>query len=91
MNSLVFMSPRVKHSICRGWQVLVQLQNDELRHRFQTYGSKRVQCEGAFVWFILVYCCLQSRNRMAGIMVGYIKGNVDFTETYLKEHIPPLK
>ena len=24
-------------------------------------------------------------------MVAYIKGNVDFTETYLKEHIPAIK
>ena len=67
------------------------IENDELRHRFQKYMEASEFSEGHLFAYLSVAAAYSHGTEWLDQVVGYIKGNVDFTETYLKEHIPAIK
>ena len=67
------------------------IENDELRHRFQTYMEASEFSEGHLFAYLSVAAAYSHGTEWLDQVVAYIKGNVDFTETYLKEHIPAIK
>jgi len=67
------------------------IEKDELRHRFQTYMEASEFSEGHLFAYLSVAAAYSHGTEWLDQVVAYIKGNVDFTETYLKEHIPAIK
>ena len=84
MNSLVFMSPSKAFNMPGLASSYAIIENDELRHRFQTYMEASEFSEGHLSAY-------SHGTEWLDQVVAYIKGNVDFTETYLKEYIPAIK
>ena len=91
MNSLVFMSPSKAFNMPGLASSYAIIENDELRHRFQTYMEASEFSEGHLFAYLSVAAAYSHGTEWLDQVVGYIKGNVDFTETYLKEHIPAIK
>ena len=67
------------------------IENDELRHRFQTYMEASEFSEGHLFAYLSVAAAYSHGTEWLEQVVAYIKRNVDFTETYLKEYIPAIK
>ena len=91
MNSLVFMSPSKAFNMPGLASSYAIIENDELRHRFQTYMEASEFSEGHLFAYLSVAAAYSHGTEWLDQVVAYIKGNVDFTETYLKEHIPAIK
>ena len=91
MNSLVFMSPSKVFNMPGLASSYAIIENDELRHRFQTYMEASEFSEGHLFAYLSVAAAYSHGTEWLDQVVAYIKGNVDFTETYLKEHIPAIK
>ena len=91
MNSLVFMSPSKAFNMPGLASSYAIIENDELRHRFQKYMEASEFSEGHLFAYLSVAAAYSHGTEWLDQVVGYIKGNVDFTETYLKEHIPAIK
>ena len=91
MNSLVFMSPSKAFNMPGLASSYAIIENDELRHRFQTYMEASEFSEGHLFAYLSVAAAYSHGTEWLDQVVAYIKGNVDFTETYLKEYIPAIK
>ena len=91
MNSLVFMSPSKAFNMPGLASSYAIIENDELRHRFQKYMEASEFSEGHLFAYLSVAAAYSHGTEWLDQVVGYIKGNVDFTETYLKEYIPAIK
>ena len=91
MNSLVFMSPSKAFNMPGLASSYAIIEKDELRHRFQTYMEASEFSEGHLFAYLSVAAAYSHGTEWLDQVVAYIKGNVDFTETYLKEHIPDIK
>ena len=91
MNSLVFMSPSKAFNMPGLASSYAIIEKDELRHRFQTYMEASEFSEGHLFAYLSVAAAYSHGTEWLDQVVAYIKGNVDFTETYLKEHIPAIK
>lgn len=91
MNSLVFMSPSKAFNMPGLASSYAIIENDELRHRFQKYMEASEFSEGHLFAYLSVSAAYSHGTEWLDQVVSYIKGNVDFTETYLKEHIPAIK
>ncbi|WP_287645280.1 PatB family C-S lyase [Bacteroides sp.] len=91
MNSLVFMSPSKAFNMPGLASSYAIIENDELRHRFQTYMEASEFSEGHLFAYLSVAAAYSHGTEWLEQVVAYIKRNVDFTETYLKEYIPAIK
>ena len=91
MNSLVFMSPSKAFNMPGLASSYAIIENDELRHHFQTYMEASEFSEGHLFAYLSVAAAYSHGTEWLDQVVAYIKGNVDFTEMYLKEHIPAIK
>lgn len=91
MNSLVFMSPSKAFNMPGLASSYAIIENDELRHRFRTYMEASEFSEGHLFAYLSVAAAYSHGTEWLDQVIAYIKGNVDFTETYLKEHIPAIK
>lgn len=91
MNSLVFMSPSKAFNMPGLASSYVIIENDEIRHRFQTYMEASEFSEGHLFAYLSVAAAYSHGTEWLDQVVDYIKSNVDFTENYLKQHIPAIK
>ena len=91
MNSLVFMSPSKAFNMPGLASSYTIIENDELRHRFQTYMEASEFNEGHLFAYLSVAAAYSHGTEWLEQVLAYIKENVDFTENYLKEHIPTIK
>ena len=91
MNSLVFMSPSKAFNMPGLASSYAIIENDELRHRFQTYMEASEFNEGHLFAYLSVAAAYSHGTEWLEQVLAYIKENVDFTENYLKEHIPTIK
>lgn len=91
MNSLVFMSPSKAFNMPGLASSYAIIENDELRERFQTYMEASELSEGHLFAYLSVAAAYSNGTEWLDQVVAYIKENIDFTEKYLKEHIPVIK
>ena len=91
MNSLVFMSPSKAFNMPGLASSYVIIENEELRHRFQTYMGASEFSEGHLFAYLSVAAAYSHGTEWLEQVIAYIKENVDFTENFLKEHIPAIK
>ena len=62
----------------------------ELRRRFQTFMKSGEFDEGHLLAYIGAAAAYMHGEEWLEQMLAYIKENIDFTETYLKENIPGI-
>ncbi|WP_294629128.1 PatB family C-S lyase [uncultured Bacteroides sp.] len=91
MNSLVFMSPSKAFNMPGLASSYVIIENEELRHRFHTYMEASEFNEGHLFAYLSVAAAYSHGTEWLDQVLAYIKENVDFTESYLKEHIPAIR
>lgn len=89
-NSLVFMSPSKAFNMPGVASSYAIIENEELRHRFQTYMEASEFNEGHLFAYLSVAAAYSHGTEWLDQVIAYIKDNVDFTEKYLKEHIPAI-
>lgn len=91
MNSLVFMSPSKAFNMPGLASSYAIIENDELRHQFQVYMEASEFSEGHLFAYLSVAAAYSHGTEWLDQVVAYIKGNIDFTESYLKERIPAIR
>ena len=64
--------------------------NPTIRERFQAFMEAGEFCEGHLLAYIGAAAAYQEGAEWLEQMLAYIKGNIDFTENYLREHIPGI-
>lgn len=72
-------------------KLLCNSRNEELLRRFRTYMEASEFCEGHLFAYLSVAAAYSHGTEWLDQVIAYIKGNVDFTENYLREHIPAVK
>lgn len=90
MNSLVFMSPSKAFNMPGLASSYAIIENEEIRHRFRTYMEASEFCEGHLFAYLAVAAAYSHGTEWLDQVLTYIQGNIDFTENYLKEHIPGI-
>ena len=91
LNSIVFMSPSKAFNMPGIASSYAIIENDEIRHRFQEYMEASEFSEGHMFAYLSVAAAYSHGTEWLDQAVAYIKGNVDFTENYLKEQLPAIK
>lgn len=91
MNSLVFMSPSKAFNMAGLASSYAVIENEEIRHRFQTFMEASEFNEGHMFAYLSVAAAYSHGTEWLDQVVAYIKANVDFTEDYLKQHIPAIR
>ena len=90
-NSLTFMAPSKAFNMPGLASSYVIIENEELLRRFRTYMEASEFCEGHLFAYLSVAAAYSHGTEWLDQVIAYIKGNVDFTENYLREHIPAVK
>ncbi|WP_077155177.1 MalY/PatB family protein [Bacteroides bouchesdurhonensis] len=91
MNSLVFMSPSKAFNMPGLASSYVIIENEEILHRFRTFMEASEFNEGHLFAYLSVAAAYSHGTEWLDQVIAYIKGNIDFTESYLKENIPAIK
>ena len=91
MNSIVFMSPSKAFNMPGLASSYAIIENEEIRHRFHAFMEASEFGEGHMFAYLSVAAAYSHGTEWLEQVVAYIKGNIDFTEDYLKENIPALK
>ena len=90
INSLVFMSPSKAFNMPGLASSYVIIENDELRHYFHAFMEAGEFHEGHMFAYLSVAAAYMHGKEWLKQVVDYIKGNIDFMEEYLKEHLPVI-
>ncbi|GCB37039.1 MalY/PatB family protein [Bacteroides faecalis] len=91
MNSLVFMSPSKAFNMPGLASSYVIIENEEILHRFRNFMEASEFNEGHLFAYLSVAAAYSHGTEWLDQVIAYIKGNIDFTESYLKENIPAIK
>ena len=67
------------------------IENEEILHRFRTFMEASEFNEGHLFAYLSVAAAYSHGTEWLDQVIAYIKGNIDFTEGYLKENIPAIK
>ena len=90
MNSLVFMSPSKAFNMPGLGSSYAITVDKGIRERFQTFMEAGEFSEGHLLAYIGAAAAYMHGAEWLEQMLDYIKGNIDFTENYLKEYIPGI-
>ena len=91
MNSLVFMSPSKAFNMPGLASSYAIIENDELRHRFQTYMEASEFSEGHLFAYLSVAAAYSHGTEWLDQVIAYIQGNIDYVDNFLKTHAPRIK
>ena len=89
-NSLVFMSPSKAFNMPGLGSSYAITVDKDIRERFQTFMEAGEFSEGHLLAYIGAAAAYMHGAEWLEQMLDYIKGNIDFTENYLKEYIPGI-
>lgn len=89
-NSLVFMAPSKAFNMPGLGSSYTVIADTDIRLRFQKFMEAGEFCEGHLLAYIPTAAAYLHGEEWLEQMLHYIKGNIDFTENYLKEHIPGI-
>lgn len=87
-NSLVFMAPSKAFNMPGLGSSYAIVVSEEIRRRFMEFMEAGEFCEGHLLAYIGAAAAYMHGEEWLEQMLAYIQGNIDFTENYLKEHIP---
>lgn len=89
-NSLVFMAPSKAFNMPGLGSSYAITVDKGIRERFQTFMEAGEFSEGHLLAYIGAAAAYMHGAEWLEQMLDYIKGNIDFTENYLKEYIPGI-
>ena len=89
-NSLTFMAPSKAFNMPGLGSSYAIILNEDIRHRFQGFMEAGEFCEGHMLAYIGAAAAYMHGEEWLEQLLDYIKGNIDFTENYLREHIPGI-
>lgn len=89
-NSITFMAPSKTFNMPGIQSSFAIVPDDALRERFQTFMEAGEFCGGHLFAYIGCKAAFEHGEEWLEQMLAYIQGNIDFTEAYLKEHIPSI-
>ena len=89
-NSLTFMAPSKAFNMPGLASSYVIIENEELLQRFRTYMEASEFCEGHLFAYLSVAAAYSHGTEWLEQVLGYVQANIDFTENYLKEHVPGI-
>ena len=85
-NSVTFMAPS-KTGVQSSFAIVP---DDTLRARFQQFMEAGEFCEGHLFAYIGCKAAFEHGEEWLNQLLAYIQGNIDFTESYLRQHIPAI-
>ena len=89
-NSLVFMAPSKAFNMPGLGSSYAITVDKGIRERFQTFMEAGEFSEGHLLAYFGAAAAYMHGAEWLEQMLDYIKGNIDFTENYLKEYIPGI-
>lgn len=89
-NSLVFMSPSKAFNMPGLASSYCIIENKEIRHRFQEYMEASELSEGHLFAYLSVAAAYSNGTEWLDQVLAYIQSNIDFTNTFLRNHIPGI-
>lgn len=87
-NSVTFMAPSKAFNMPGLGSSYAIVVDEALRHRFRAFMEAGEFCEGHLLAYIGAAAAYMHGEDWLEQMLAYIQGNIDFTENYLKEHVP---
>ncbi|GAE23069.1 PTS system [Bacteroides pyogenes JCM 10003] len=90
MNSLVFMSPSKAFNMAGLASSYAVIENEEICERFRQYMEAGEFCTGHLFAYLSVAAAYNGGGEWLDRLLAYIGENIDFTESYLREHIPGI-
>lgn len=89
-NSITFMAPSKAFNMPGLASSYAITQSEEIRHRFQEFMEAGEFCESHMFAYCGTAAAYRQGEEWLEQMLRYIQDNIDFTENYLKEHIPTI-
>lgn len=89
-NSLTFMAPSKAFNMPGLGSSYAITVDETIRSRFQAFMEAGEFCEGHLLAYIGTAAAYTQGEAWLEQMLGYVQANIDFTENYLKEHIPGI-
>lgn len=90
-NSLVFMSPSKAFNMPGLASSYCLIENSKIRRQFQDYMEAGEFSEGHMFAYLSVAAAYRNGTEWLDQVISYIKANIDFTDTYLREKIPVIR
>ncbi|MEG2854696.1 MalY/PatB family protein [Bacteroides sp.] len=90
-NSLIFMSPSKAFNMPGLASSYCVIENEALRHQFQAYMEASELSEGHLFAYLSVAEAYSNGTEWLDQALAYIQGNIDFSDTYLRTHIPGIR
>ncbi|WP_300812703.1 MalY/PatB family protein [uncultured Bacteroides sp.] len=89
-NSITFMAPSKTFNMPGLQSSFAIVPDDGLRARFREFMEAGEFCEGHLLAYIGCKAAYEQGEEWLEQLLAYIGGNIDFTEAYLREHIPSI-
>lgn len=89
-NSLTFMAPSKAFNMPGLGSSYAITVNEDIRQKFQTFMEAGEFSEGHLLAYIGTAAAYMYGEEWLEQLLGYLKDNIDFTENYLKEHVPGI-
>lgn len=88
--TLTFMAPSKAFNMPGLGSSYAVAVNEDIRRRFREFMEAGEFCEGHLLAYIGAAAAYQYGEEWLEQLLDYIKGNIDFTENYLMQHIPGI-
>ena len=89
-NSVTFMAPSKTFNMPGVQSSFAIVPDDTLRARFQQFMEAGEFCEGHLFAYIGCKAAFEHGEEWLNQLLAYIQGNIDFTESYLRQYIPAI-
>ena len=89
-NSLTFMAPSKAFNMPGLGSSYAIAVNEDICRRFREFMEAGEFCEGHLFAYIGAAAAYTHGEEWLEQVLGYVQANVDFTENYLKEHVPGI-
>lgn len=89
-NSLTFMAPSKAFNMPGLGSSYAITVNADIRRRFRQFMEAGEFCEGHLLAYIGTAAAYMQGEEWLSQLLDYLKDNIDFTENYLKEHVPGI-
>lgn len=89
-NSLTFMAPSKAFNMPGLGSSYAIAVNEDIRRRFREFMEAGEFCEGHLFAYIGAVAAYTHGEEWLEQVLGYVQANINFTENYLKEHVPGI-
>ena len=90
-NSITLMAPSKTFNIAGIVSSFSVITNQKIREKYHSFVKRRGLDEGSLFAYTATVSAYNECDEWLDEMLKYVKGNVDFVDSYLKENIPEIK